>query len=69
MAYAMIYDDLKNTGKCRLFIAKEPLSPNVCSFATAKSDPKAKILSCSVLGTHKRARGVVGSAGESRRLV
>ena len=45
MAYAMIYDDLKNTGKCRLFIAKEPLSPNVCSFATAKSDPKAKILS------------------------
>ena len=45
MAYGLIYDDLKNTGKCRIFIAKEQFSPNACSFATAKSDPMAKILS------------------------
>ena len=43
----MIYKDFKTTGKCRLFIAqeKEAFSPNLCSFATAKSNPMAKTLS------------------------
>ena len=41
----MIYKDFKTTGKCRLFIAKEPFYPNQCAFATRKSDPMAKILS------------------------
>ena len=42
----MIYEDFKATGKCRLFIAKEPFNPNKCnSFAVTKSDPMAKIFS------------------------
>ena len=41
----IVYNDFKTTGKCRLFIAKEKFSPNICSFATGKSDPMAKILS------------------------
>ena len=43
----MIYKDFKTTGKCRLFVAKdkEAFSPNLCSLATVKSDPMAKILS------------------------
>ena len=41
----MIYQDFKTTGKCRLFIAKEPFYPNQCALATRKSDPMAKIFS------------------------
>ena len=44
MAEWMIRDDLKATGKCRLFIAKEDFYPNLCAFATTKSNPLAKIL-------------------------
>ena len=44
MAQELIYDDLKTTGKGRLFIANEQFYPNLCAFATTKSDPMAKIL-------------------------
>ena len=40
-----IFNDLKITKKCRLFIAKEPLFPDQHAFALRKSDPMTKILS------------------------
>ena len=40
-----MYNDFEATGKCRLFIAKEPFYPNQCAFAMAKSDPMSKVLS------------------------
>ena len=43
----MIYNDLKVTRKCRLFIAKEPLfpGPDLTAFTITKSDPIKKIFS------------------------
>ena len=41
----MIYKDFNATGKCRLFIAKEPFHPNQCAFALKKSDPLSRKLS------------------------